>query len=193
MTAPGPEATAAERFEALWTAHYADLRSYALRRVRDQGAASDIAAETFLVAWRRFDDASNPSLVWLFAIARKLVANHHRRETQRRALHLKLISTRTDASPQLDVESSGEVARAFNSLSGRDREALCLVAWEGLRPREAAVVQGVSPATFSVRLHRAKERFRKRLEAAGQSELDGLTDSRSGSISTARESEATSR
>ena len=35
-----------------------------------------------------------------------------------------------------------------------------LVNWEGLTPSEAARVLGERPATFRVRLHRARSRFR---------------------------------
>ncbi len=51
---------------------------------------------------------------------------------------------------------------ALAVLSERDREALRLVAWEGLDPERAARAAGCSRGAFAVRLHRA----RRRLEAA---------------------------
>ena len=73
-----PEQTARARFEALWRAHYADVFAFALRRLGDEAAAGDLAAETFTVAWRRFDFAPDHSRAWLLAIARRLLANHRR-------------------------------------------------------------------------------------------------------------------
>lgn len=171
-----PELTASERFEALWTAHYADVFSYVFRRLRDQAAASDTASETFLVAWRRFDDTPEPSLAWLLGIARRVLANHHRGEKRRRALTVKVARSRRDPSPMLDVEPSGAVAQAFNALSATDREALSLVAWEELKPCEAAAVLGISPATFSVRLHRARSRFRDKLRLTNRPGLSRRPD-----------------
>jgi RNA polymerase sigma-70 factor (ECF subfamily) len=52
----------------------------------------------------------------------------------------------------------------MTSLSEREREALLLVAWEGLDSRRAAQVVGCSPAAFRVRLHRARRRVADALE-----------------------------
>jgi RNA polymerase sigma-70 factor (ECF subfamily) len=60
-------------------------------------------------------------------------------------------------------------AQAFAALRVRDREVLALIAWDGLDSGEAAQVMGCSPATFSLRLHRARRRLVKELEASGHS------------------------
>lgn len=54
------------------------------------------------------------------------------------------------------------LVRALGALSDHDREALLMIAWDGLTAAQAAEVMGCSTATFNVRLHRA----RKRLETA---------------------------
>ncbi|MFH0915754.1 MAG: sigma-70 region 4 domain-containing protein, partial [bacterium] len=43
--------------------------------------------------------------------------------------------------------------------SENDQEILTLVDWEGFSNRKAALVLGVTPATFGVRLHRARRRL----------------------------------
>ena len=53
--------------------------------------------------------------------------------------------------------------RALAALGERDREALLLVAWDGLEPAAAAEALGVRSGTFAVRLHRARRRFARRL------------------------------
>jgi RNA polymerase sigma-70 factor (ECF subfamily) len=80
----------------------------------------------------------------------------------------RLADERTDGVPEPDEAQLASVAAAFNRLGPADREVLSLVAWEGLKPREAAPVLGMSAALFSVRLHRAKRRLRKEMEQAGQ-------------------------
>jgi RNA polymerase sigma-70 factor, ECF subfamily len=66
--------------------------------------------------------------------------------------------------------STPPVLQALARLSDGDREALILVAWEGLSTAEGATAFGCSPTAFRVRLHRARRRLRtelRRLERRG--------------------------
>jgi RNA polymerase sigma factor (sigma-70 family) len=159
----------AERhFEALFRAHYGAVRSYVRRRALE-GAVDDAVAETFLVAWRRLDRVPGDPLPWLLSIARKTLSTHTRSATRRDRLADRLRLQRHEiAEPGADEPlvhaHSGEVVQALARLSPRDREALTLVAWDGLTPREAAVVMGQSAATIRVRLHRAKAHLRRELD-----------------------------
>jgi RNA polymerase sigma factor (sigma-70 family) len=164
---PISEQLARERLESLWNAHYADVLAFGLRRLADREAADDVAAETFLVAWRRLDaiplDAVRP---WLLGVANKVIANSRRGRRRTEALIAKLEQTHVPAVDELP-EQTGAAVAAFNRLKSRDREVLALVVWEDLAPWEAAAVLGISTSKFSVRLHRAKQRLRKELERAG--------------------------
>jgi RNA polymerase sigma-70 factor (ECF subfamily) len=51
------------------------------------------------------------------------------------------------------------VLAALASLSAMDRDAVTLLAWDGLSAEEAATVLDCSRATFYVRLHRARRRL----------------------------------
>src|SRR5437879_2466008 len=51
-------------YERMFRAHYAAVYRYVLRRV-EAPAVEDIVGETFLVAWRRFDDLAGDPLPWL--------------------------------------------------------------------------------------------------------------------------------
>jgi RNA polymerase sigma factor (sigma-70 family) len=168
------------QFETLWNENYRAVFAYAARRIGD-AEAGDITAETFLVAWRRFSEAPDPGRVWLLAIARRLLANHVRSHKRREALRAKLASSAEPieavAEPVNQSEAAFGVAQAFDELSAGDREVVALVAWDELKPGEAARVLGISAARFSVRLHRARCRLRKKVEAAGHSQVaDASTD-----------------
>jgi RNA polymerase sigma-70 factor (ECF subfamily) len=52
-------------------------------------------------------------------------------------------------------------------LSEPEREVLRLIAWDGLSTGDAARVYGCSAGAFRVRLHRARRKLAKQLEAAG--------------------------
>jgi RNA polymerase sigma-70 factor (ECF subfamily) len=46
----------AERFRRIFDRHHGQVLRYAQRRSSTHAAAEDVAAETFLVVWRRLDD-----------------------------------------------------------------------------------------------------------------------------------------
>jgi RNA polymerase sigma-70 factor (ECF subfamily) len=52
---------------------------------------------------------------------------------------------------------------ALRRLRPWDREALCLIAWDGLDDKQASEVVGCSLSAFKVRLHRARKRLEKEL------------------------------
>jgi len=56
-----------------------------------------------------------------------------------------------------------DVLGALAQLSDSDREAVLLIAWEGLDPREAALVIGITGSAFRMRLSRARRRLRRLL------------------------------
>ncbi len=147
------------RFETLFAAHQAAVRSYVARRAGGGVAVDDAVADTFLVAWRRLDDVPDAPLPWLLGVARRVLADQRRAAGRRRSLteRLRLVSSALPAwEPPQGL--SAELTDALRELTEHEREALLLVAWDGLAPAEAAVAAGCSPAAFRVRLHRARRR-----------------------------------
>jgi RNA polymerase sigma-70 factor (ECF subfamily) len=64
---------------------------------------------------------------------------------------------------------SDAVADALAKLLPRDREVLLLDAWDDLTRSEIAIALDCSKAVASVRLHRARRRFRNAIEEANPS------------------------
>jgi RNA polymerase sigma factor (sigma-70 family) len=156
------------RFEAIYTAYHGQVLGYALRRTGSPDDAADVIAETFLTAWRRLDEMpSGPQArLWLYGVARRVLANHYRGERRRSALADRLRGEL--AAAYLSPEYSGElalIAAAFGRLPERQRELLALNAWEGLDYGQIAVVLGCSRNAVRVRLHRARSRFATELAA----------------------------
>jgi RNA polymerase sigma-70 factor (ECF subfamily) len=182
----GPEGQSADEreFDALFGAHYPELRRYVIRRIEERGGADDVLAETFAIAWRRRNQMPEPTLPWLFGICHKVIANRRRSEKRRARLFNRLAATRVDLGrdPAEILAERSEVARAFSQLSDSQREVLRLVAWEGLSGADAAKVLGCSTAAFRVRLHRARSELAKRLGEAGheEGEATATTDQREG-------------
>lgn len=156
-----------QRFERIYAANCGPLLGYALRRTPNSDDAADVVAETFLTAWRRLDDvpAGSQARLWLYGVARHVLANHRRGERRRCELSGRL--RRDLAAGYRDPEYTGDLAglrAAFASLTGPDRELLALVAWEGLDHGELAAVLGCSRNAVRIRLHRARSRLAAALD-----------------------------
>ncbi len=157
-----------ERFEALYAAHRAHVLRYVLRRTDGAADAADVVAETFLVVWRRLDDAPVDDVhLWMYGVARRVLANHRRGERRRTQLADQLrsdLAGRQAASA--GEEEFAELAAAFRSLPDVDREVLALEAWEQLDVGEIAAVLGCSRNAARIRLHRARRRLRAAIAAS---------------------------
>lgn len=162
-----------DRFKAMYEQHYPAVLRYVARRVGAE-AARDIAAETFLTAWRQLDRVPGQSLPWLYATARKCLANELRRRDRRERLDSRIRAEMLRGQDIAGAEPSEQVAdrlavlAALAALRPDDQEALRLIEWEQLDVAAAAQVMGCSSATFRVRLHRARRRFARALGHAGQ-------------------------
>jgi len=148
------------RFETLFDSAYEPLLAYARRRVPAE--ADDVVADVFLVAWRRLDDVPADELPWLYGVARKVIHGKRRGARRRGALvrSLELLREPGEAH-SADV---GPIVRALASLREPDREAILLVACEGLGVAEAARAMNCSEVALRVRLHRARRRLRAELD-----------------------------
>ncbi|MGK5441795.1 RNA polymerase sigma factor [Micromonospora sp. URMC 105] len=149
-------------FTRLYTAEYAQIVKYGLRRLADAEASAELAQEVFVIAWRRRREVPDRSLPWLYGVARRLLANQWR--SRRAAPDVLPI---TDADLLLPSSSAGadvtvgvaDVQAALAALSELDQEILRLIGWEELTVSEAAKVLGCTRATAAVRLHRARRRL----------------------------------
>jgi RNA polymerase sigma factor (sigma-70 family) len=165
----GASGTDEHAFNALFEAHYAELRRFVLRRIENRAAAEDVLAETFAIAWRRRELTPDPAVPWLFGICHKVIANHRRSAKRRLRLTNRLANLKPDVGrdPADLLAERSEIGRAFSQLSAAQREVLRLVAWDGLGATEAAAVLGCTPSAFRVRLHRARNELVKHLAEAG--------------------------
>jgi RNA polymerase sigma-70 factor, ECF subfamily len=150
--------SAEERFQEIYRRYRRAVLAYARRRV-SADAVEDVVAETFLVCWRKLECVPEEPLPWLYAVARKTLANQRRAAARQTTPAIAEIS----GEPVL-FEGDPALGVAFSRLSERDQEVLRLVAWEALSLREAATVLGCSAVACRVRFHRAKTRLAERLE-----------------------------
>lgn len=154
-------------FAEVFRGTYPDVLAF-LRRRTDADVAEDLAAETFAVAWKRWDQVPREVRPWLFGVARNLLANDARARARRRRLELRVGNERPLTDDEISFAATSlDLRSAWSRLSDADREALALVAWDGLTGREAAQVLGCTRAAFSVRLTRARRRLQRLIDDAG--------------------------
>jgi len=164
------------QFEHVYNDCYAAVHRYAARRVAPE-AVQDVVSDTFLTAWRRYAELRGEPLPWLLGIARRTAANHRRGGTRRNALQERLSNERpanagSGFADSRFADSDPQVAAALATLAERDREALMLVAWDGLEHRVAASVMGCSTGAFTVRVHRARRKLERALADAQTNPID---------------------
>lgn len=159
-------------FDAVFDAFRSRLFGYLAWLAPSRDVAEDLLQE----AWLRFarmsprlrDDTRLGPL--LFTIARNLLLNYRRSRMLDVTRTHDLGTLQWPAPPRspFDELAAGEQARALDaalsSLALSDREALLLVAVEGLPPSEAASVCQLRPEAFRKRLQRARERLARALD-----------------------------
>ena len=162
------------RLRDLFEAEYEAVMRYAVRRTTQRADAEDVVAETFVVAWRRLDDMPAPDerLYWLYGIARRVLANHHRGAQRRARLYAR---ARSSSSSEVHAGSDlPDVVTAMRRLRTDDQEILRLTAWEGLSHAEIGGALGITANAAGIRLHRARARLGRALNGPEPSDLKGF-------------------
>jgi RNA polymerase sigma-70 factor, ECF subfamily len=170
-------------FEALFRATREPLLGYLTRRAPAEDAA-DLLAEVYLVAWRRRADlpSGEERRLWLFGVARRLLAEHHRFAWKRVDAEGDAADAGSPNGAADDDRRGAAVRAALASLSDVDRELVTLTTWERLSTADAARIVGITAGTARVRLHRARARL------ARHPRLSALLDEPDGADPAARAS-----
>jgi RNA polymerase sigma factor (sigma-70 family) len=152
-----------ERFHRLYETGRGRVVAYAMRRTLNTEDAADVVAETFAIAWRRLETVPDGEreVPWLYAVARRVIANRVRRSSTRSELVRRLAHELATSSPVMEESDPGRLAAlsALDRLSDEDREILMLVAWDGLTSQELAWTLSCSPTAARIRLYRARARL----------------------------------
>jgi RNA polymerase sigma factor (sigma-70 family) len=155
-------------FEQLFRDTRTDLLAYVMRRSQSAEDAADVLAETYLIAWQKLDSipTGERARLWLFGVARNLLLKGASRHRSRHVLVERLAGELRRAHPlpaPVEDERSSALRSALAALPERDRELLMLTAWEGLTPKQIAVVVDTPANLVRVRLHRARTRLKRDL------------------------------
>lgn len=143
----------------------ADLLAYFEYRARGAEAA-DLLSETMATAWRRIDampDDSTQARMWLFGIARNVLANAERAAQRRWKLADELRAHLTTATPPDDDQRTIEVRDAVCRLTPELRELIGLIHWDGFSITDAADIIGIPASTARTRYQTARHQLARSL------------------------------
>jgi len=129
-----------DRFQAIYQACHAAVLGYVVRRTASPEDAADVMAETFLTCWRRLAEVppGPEARLWLFGVARRTLANHHRGERRRLALADRLRDDLVTAyRPPQHTAQESRIAAASCSRSTRGR------AWTTGRSRSCSAAPAI--------------------------------------------------
>lgn len=160
-------------FEAVYRAQAPSVYRFCLTQLRDVMVAEDAAADVFAAALRAWPPVEHGSgvKVWLFGIARNVVADHYRAARRRERLHQLLNRrhrTTTRPDPEAAVELRDDVRRVgevIATLKPRDQTLLGLRVASDMSHADVAHVMGMSEEAVRVAIHRAIKKIRTQLES----------------------------
>jgi RNA polymerase sigma factor (sigma-70 family) len=152
-------------FDDVYQEYRPRVFGFLLRLSRNRTLAEDLLDETWLRLVRHAPRLTPDTRIgpWLFTVARNLYWSARRDSLVEETSAPELLTLWPASAPwpsPFDLAAAGELERrvevALSTLSRQYREVLLLVGHEGLTPREAALVCGISSEALRQRLSRAR-------------------------------------
>jgi RNA polymerase sigma-70 factor, ECF subfamily len=139
-----------------------NLRAFAISLTGNSDRADDCVQNAILKALNnreRFEPGSNMR-AWLFTILRNSFFSEHRKRRHEvqdtDGAYAAELTTPPDQAAKLDLQ---DVQTALAKIPSKQREALVLVASEGLAYEQVAEITGVAVGTVKSRVSRARQRL----------------------------------
>lgn len=159
--------TAVKRIEEPLLKNLQTFVAFTRKRVGDPHLAEDVVQESLLKALRsdRKPAPDDDVVAWFYRILRRSIIDlYRRRDVRERALE----KLRTEPPERPDAAAERVlcqcVKRLLPGLPEQYREVLKRVDLDGATPKEAAAALRLTTNNLTVRLHRARQRLRARLQ-----------------------------
>lgn len=142
-----------------------NLYRYALWRCQDPALAEDLVQETFLRAWKSFDQltCSEAARAWLIRILRNELARRYQKRRPEETTEMDLDRLPGCAGGEFSPETR-RVRKGLARLPVNYREPLVLQVLGGFDMAEIADILGLSKGAVMTRVFRARQKLRVLLE-----------------------------
>ena len=153
------------KFRAFYNQHKDMFFAYLMRSTGDYYLAGDIMQESFTRCLERYGkDSQNTAL--LYTIGRNLIYDNARKQKRNTQLQPDENSLVDDHEHYLMVrEEYRQVLAAMQTLEADERDILALAVSSQMSYREISSIAGISEANVKVKVHRARTKLRKIIQA----------------------------
>lgn len=160
-----------EAFGMFYDRHVRTLLGFFARRTGDPETAADLTAETFasaIVARQRYVAGEAPAVAWLFTIARRRLADYHRRgrveDRARRSLAMERRALTADDADVIRLLAEDAAGALLAGLPADQRAAVAGHVVDGRGYPELASALQVPEATIRQRVSRGLAALRRSSE-----------------------------
>jgi len=151
-------------YRTLFDEYWPRVRRHVACFVDNPEEVDEIAAEVFVVAWRKLNPAKPMGLRWFLRVADNKLRDVMRRG-QSRTRAIEAMMRGMQASDELHPLEALALRQALQSLNARERQVVVLTYWDGLSAGEVSEVLRCSQAAVWTTLTRARQKLRGQLEA----------------------------
>ncbi|MFO0551960.1 MAG: sigma-70 family RNA polymerase sigma factor [Polyangiaceae bacterium] len=154
----------------LLAAHRAEFVAFAQARVKNPAHAEDIVQTAFTRATARADqlrDVETSAVAWFYRILRREIVDQRRRQGARGRAVAALALETPEIEPALEREARvcACVRRAAATLKPEYGEALARSVVDEIPVKDFAAEVGIQPNNAAVRVFRAREALKKKVES----------------------------
>ena len=156
-----------QRFDQIVGVYQQDMYRYAAWLCRDRVIAEDVVQEAMLRAWKSLDSlrddlAAKP---WLLTIVRRENARYFERKRLETVDIDNLTASQAALLAEQPDDDLGDMRAAIYALDDGYREPLVLQVLMGWTTAEIAEQMGIQQGAVLTRLHRARAKLRKTMQA----------------------------
>lgn len=162
------------KFEEIVNQYQRDLVNFHYRFVGNRPEAEDLAQDTFIKAYKKFNTLKEPDKLksWLFQIARNTVIDFFRKNKNKPfAMDSAILENIADTA-SIDyqgriaqMEVSKELEHCIAQLVKEDRAIIKLLYYEGFSYKEIGELLHMNQNTLKSRLHRARKILLEAIQA----------------------------
>lgn len=163
-SAHSEEANKAVVFRGLFDEYWPLVRHHLSCFLENQEEVDEIAAEVFVVAWRKLRPDKPLGLRWFVRTADNKLRDVDRSSRSRGRARDSLSRGLQNATETIHPLEALALRQAMKILNARERQVVVLTYWDDLNAGEVAEVLHCSPAAVWTTLTRARTKLRTQLE-----------------------------